>query len=121
MPRESAVERLAGGAAGLRIAYSPTLGFATVDREVAALVADAVEVFTRLGATVERADPGFDDPIEPFSTLWYAAAAKSLEPLGRRGPLPDGPVARRDRRAGSATCPRSTTSARWPCATSWAR
>ncbi len=35
-----------------------------------------------LGATVETADPGFADPIEPFSTLWYAAAAKSLEPLG---------------------------------------
>ncbi|TCK26504.1 amidase [Pseudonocardia endophytica] len=81
VPRESAVSRLAGGAAGLRIAFSPTLGFANVDREVAELVADAVEVFTRLGATVERADPGFDDPIDPFSTLWYAAAAKSLEPL----------------------------------------
>lgn len=83
VPRESAVERLAGGAAGLRIAFSPTLGFVDVDPEVAALVAEAVAVFAReLGATVENADPGFADPIEPFHTLWFAAAAKSLEPIG---------------------------------------
>ena len=82
VPRESAVERLAGGAQGLRIAFSPTLGFASVDPEVAGLVRAAVEVFTSLGATVELADPGFADPLEPFETLWYAAAAKSLEPIG---------------------------------------
>ncbi|MFP5068553.1 amidase [Pseudonocardia nantongensis] len=83
VPRESAVQRLAGGAQGLRIGFSPTLGYAEVDPEVAALVAAAVEVFSRsLGATVETADPGFADPIEPFETLWFAAAAKSLEPIG---------------------------------------
>jgi len=84
VPRESAVDRLAGGAQGLRIAYSATLGFATVDPEVAALVAAAVEVFSSLGATVQSADPGFADPIEPFHTLWFAAAAKSLEPIDAR-------------------------------------
>lgn len=82
VPTESAVARLAGGAEGLRIAFSPTLGFATVDPEVAGLVQAAAEVFTSLGATVELADPGFADPIEPFETLWYAAAATSLHPLG---------------------------------------
>ncbi|RZT84080.1 aspartyl-tRNA(Asn)/glutamyl-tRNA(Gln) amidotransferase subunit A [Pseudonocardia sediminis] len=85
VPRESAYERLAGGAQGLRIAFSPTLGFATVDPEVAGLVAAAVEVFTSLGATVEIADPGFADPVEPFELLWNASAAKSLEPIGAEG------------------------------------
>ena len=38
--------------AGLRIAFSPTLGFARVDREVADSVARAARVFEELGARV---------------------------------------------------------------------
>jgi aspartyl-tRNA(Asn)/glutamyl-tRNA(Gln) amidotransferase subunit A len=65
----------------LRIAFSPTLGFASVDPEVAALVEKAVAVFTDLGARVEMVDPGFADPVEAFHVLWFAGAAKSIEAL----------------------------------------
>ncbi|MBE1537420.1 amidase [Actinomadura algeriensis] len=66
---------------GLRVAYSPALGFATVDPEVAALVAAAAETFAELGAKVEEADPGFGDPVEEFEVLWFAGAAKVVEHL----------------------------------------
>jgi aspartyl-tRNA(Asn)/glutamyl-tRNA(Gln) amidotransferase subunit A len=66
---------------GLRIAFSPALGFASVDAEVAAVVEKAVAVFTDLGARVDLADPGFSDPVEAFHVLWFAGAAKSVESL----------------------------------------
>jgi aspartyl-tRNA(Asn)/glutamyl-tRNA(Gln) amidotransferase subunit A len=67
---------------GLRIAYSPDLGFAAVDPEIAASVAAAAEVFTELGAKVEQADPGLGgDSAEEFEVLWFAGAAKVVEHL----------------------------------------
>ncbi len=48
---------LDGGVKGLRIAYSPDLGHARVDDEVAALVRQAVDRFTDLGANVEEVTP----------------------------------------------------------------
>lgn len=68
---------LEDGVAGLRIAYSPALGYADVDPEIAALVAAAVAVFESLGATVERIDPGIDDPIDIFLPHWFGGAAFS--------------------------------------------
>lgn len=63
---------------GLRIAYSPTLGYVDVDEEVVALVAQAAHRFETLGATVERVDPGFEDPFETRQTLLDAAVAKLI-------------------------------------------
>jgi aspartyl-tRNA(Asn)/glutamyl-tRNA(Gln) amidotransferase subunit A len=68
-------DALDGGIAGLRIAYSPDLGWVDVDPDVARLVAEAVDVLAELGAHVERVDPGFDDPVRVFSTLWNSGAA----------------------------------------------
>src|SRR2546430_4396817 len=57
-----------GDIAGLRVAYSPDLGYAAVDPEVRQIVDQAAQVFERdLGCVVERADPGWSDPYE---TLW---------------------------------------------------
>jgi aspartyl-tRNA(Asn)/glutamyl-tRNA(Gln) amidotransferase subunit A len=69
------------GVAGMRIAFSATLGFAKVDREVAQLVAEAVRTFTELGAVVHVTDPGFTDPVAAFHTLWFAGAAASTASL----------------------------------------
>ncbi|MBL1201687.1 MAG: amidase [Nostoc sp. GBBB01] len=66
------------GVAGLRIAYSPNLGYADVDSEVAALVRGAVDVFAKLGAVVEQIDPGFANPRSIFQTFWQVGAAKLL-------------------------------------------
>ncbi len=77
LPRDGR-DYLAGldeGVRGLRIAFSPDLGFVRVDPEVAAAVARAVSTLGDLGADVERADPGFDNPQEMFRALWYAGAA----------------------------------------------
>ena len=44
---------------GLRIAYSPTLGYVDVRADVRAAVDAAVKVLEDLGASVTVADPGF--------------------------------------------------------------
>jgi aspartyl-tRNA(Asn)/glutamyl-tRNA(Gln) amidotransferase subunit A len=62
------------GVRGLRIAFSPALGHAQVDREVAAAVAGAVAQLEALGAHVEAVDPGFEDPLEITTGLWFAGA-----------------------------------------------
>jgi aspartyl-tRNA(Asn)/glutamyl-tRNA(Gln) amidotransferase subunit A len=62
------------GIAGLRVAYSPTLGYATVDADVAAAVDLAVRDLEAAGATVDAVDPGFDDPLEITTGLWFTGA-----------------------------------------------
>jgi aspartyl-tRNA(Asn)/glutamyl-tRNA(Gln) amidotransferase subunit A len=60
----------AEGIKGLRIAYSEDWGYAPVDPEVRRVVSEAVRVFeTDLGCTVERANPGWEDPFPQFWTL----------------------------------------------------
>ena len=73
---------LEDGVAGLRIAFSPDLGHATVDPEVASSVARAASAFAALGAHVETVDPGFPDPRDTFDVLWSTGAARALAALG---------------------------------------
>lgn len=72
---------LEDGIRGLRIAYSPDLGYVKVDYEVAALVREAVQTFAELGAHVEEVGPGFENPAEIFRVHWYAGAAYVLSAL----------------------------------------
>ena len=81
-PRESFMHGLEDGVAGLRVAFSATLGYVRNDPEVEALVRSAVELLAETGAHVEEVDPGFDDPVESFHALWFAGAAKVLEAYG---------------------------------------
>jgi aspartyl-tRNA(Asn)/glutamyl-tRNA(Gln) amidotransferase subunit A len=74
---------LEAGVKGLKIAFSPRLGYAPVDPEVAASVAKAARVFADLGAHVEEADPGFDDPYETFWIHWITGAFNALGGLPR--------------------------------------
>ena len=67
------------GVGGLRVAYSPALGYARVDPEVAAAVRGAVTAVEQAGAVVALADPGFVSPLPAFDVLWYAGAAKIVE------------------------------------------
>ena len=78
-PTASFREHLDDGVAGMRIAFSPGLGYVDVDPDVAGPVRSAVEVLTELGAVVEQADPGFPDPVHAYHVLWFSGAAKSLE------------------------------------------
>ncbi|MDA0663360.1 MAG: amidase [Proteobacteria bacterium] len=76
LPRRDYLEGLDDGVAGLRIAYSPTLGgHGWADADVADAVAAAAKVFEELGATVELADPDMGNSRTLIETLWYAADA----------------------------------------------
>jgi len=66
----------------VRIAYSPTFGYATVDDEVAAACRRAVEVLESLGADVVVVDEVFDaDPIADFLTVTSSATLRILRPF----------------------------------------
>jgi aspartyl-tRNA(Asn)/glutamyl-tRNA(Gln) amidotransferase subunit A len=54
------------------VAYSPDLGYAAVDPAVRDIVDRAAAVFEDLGATVERADPGWEDPYEALLPMILA-------------------------------------------------
>ena len=66
-----------GGIAGLRIAWSPDLGYAQVDPEVRALTARAAARFAELGCQVEEAHPRLPDPWPIADTIWAVAQATS--------------------------------------------
>ena len=76
-------EGIEDGVRGWRIAYSPTLGYAKVDPEIAAAAAEAARQFETLGAVVEEVDAIFTSPREALFTLWAAGAAKLLDAYHR--------------------------------------
>ena len=64
------------GVAGLRIAWSPRLGYVKeLDADVEAAAAKAAQVFADLGATVEEVDPGFAEPLDMLNTIWNSIAS----------------------------------------------
>jgi len=72
--------QLRKGVRGKRIAWSPNLGYARVDPQVAELSAKAARVFSKLGAKVEEVpDPGFGNPNDAFTVFWLAGAAGLLK------------------------------------------
>ena len=62
-----------------KVGWSPTLGYATVDREVLAVCEAALKVLEGLGTEVVDVDPVFDDdPGLPWLTLAMAGDERSL-------------------------------------------
>lgn len=84
-PSASFLAGLDDGVAGLRVAFSPNLGFVHNDPEVDAAVRAAVTVLADAGARVEEVDPGFADPLDAFHVLWFSGAAKVLQGYGGLG------------------------------------
>jgi aspartyl-tRNA(Asn)/glutamyl-tRNA(Gln) amidotransferase subunit A len=70
---------LDAGIRGLRVAWSPTLGYARVAPAVAAVAAQAARRFEALGCHVEQVEHVFDDPDPIWATLFYAGVAGRLE------------------------------------------
>ncbi|PKB66510.1 MAG: hypothetical protein BZY81_07165 [SAR202 cluster bacterium Io17-Chloro-G4] len=74
---------LGSGVKGMRIAWSADLGYAAVDPEVIRVAGQAAQVYQELGATVEEAPLGLEDPFpaffDVFSVATYAAYAHLLE------------------------------------------
>ncbi len=80
----AAMPDLLGAASGtdvtdLRIAFSPTLGYARSDPEVAAIVAQAVSAFEELSCKVELVEKVFDkDPADLWTAEFYAGVGTRL-------------------------------------------
>ena len=75
-PAQDYVGNLDKGVKGLRIAYSAKLGFVdNLDPEIEKATREAARVFEQLGAHVEEADPGFDDPYDVIAAMWFGGAA----------------------------------------------
>ena len=67
---------------GLRIAYSPTLGYARPDAEVLRIVGAAAKQFETLGCTVDLIERVFErDPVDIWSAEFYAGAGTRLRPF----------------------------------------
>ena len=69
---------LEGDIAGLRIAWSPDLGYALIDPEVREIVTKAAERFGELGCHVEEAHPNLEDPWESIVHVIWASAFAGL-------------------------------------------
>ena len=76
------VAALTGDLTGLRVAYSPTLGFAEIAPDVAAIVADGVKLLEQLGAEVDLVEHVFDDPGEVLTTLMLPGVANAFRVFG---------------------------------------
>jgi len=81
-PGASFRDGLDDGVAGLRIAFSSTLGFGENDPEVDGLVRAAVSGLADAGAEVEEIDLVVENPEAAFKVLWFTGAAKVLEQYG---------------------------------------
>ena len=57
---------------GMRIAWSPDLGYAPVDPQVLEATASAARVFEDLGCQVEETDFTLDNPLPPFYDIFYS-------------------------------------------------
>jgi aspartyl-tRNA(Asn)/glutamyl-tRNA(Gln) amidotransferase subunit A len=72
--------KLNEGVAGLRIAWSPNLGFVpVVEKQVAEITAQAAKAFEELGGRLDVVtDTGFEDPLPIHGALWFGGLAGFL-------------------------------------------
>ncbi|HET9015163.1 MAG TPA: amidase [Thermomicrobiaceae bacterium] len=66
---------LHAGISGLRVAWSPDLGYAPLDPEVRDITARAARVFTDLGCDVDEVTPGWSDPYPALDLIWATSQA----------------------------------------------
>ncbi|NDH29693.1 MAG: hypothetical protein EBX72_04280, partial [Betaproteobacteria bacterium] len=81
------------GVRGLRVAYSPRLGYVRqLDPAIEAATREAALALQSMGAVIESIDPGIDDSLEISFGLWVAGAAslwRSLSEVQREQTDPD--------------------------------
>jgi aspartyl-tRNA(Asn)/glutamyl-tRNA(Gln) amidotransferase subunit A len=82
MPESSWVGALENAHTPLRVAWSPTLGYAAVDDEVRSVCERGVRVLADLGAEVTEVETVFaEDPVWEWLKLTSAYCRRTLEPL----------------------------------------
>ena len=83
LPGHSYLARLGHAPKGLRIGFSPDLGYARVEKEVQARVAEAVRCFEEMGHRVELWQEGIPDTGDTWSSITnrelYGMLHRSLE------------------------------------------
>lgn len=92
-PAPDFTNRLDDGVKGLRIAWSPRLGYVKhVHPDVAQAAEKAARVFADLGAQVEEVDPGFAEPLDVILPIWRATTLFLVEttPAGKRAQMDEG-------------------------------
>ncbi|MGD9713039.1 MAG: amidase [Thermomicrobiales bacterium] len=60
---------------GLRIAWTPDLGYSPVESEIAKIAGEASRAFVDAGAILEDANPGLADPWDIIDTIWSCGMA----------------------------------------------
>lgn len=73
-----ALPQLGGSGRRLRIAWSPTLGYARVDPEIAAITQRAAETLANLNADVEPVADVMEDPVDLWTAEFYAGVGTRL-------------------------------------------
>ncbi len=81
-PAPDFLHGLGKGVKGLRVAYSPDLGFARTRPDVESVTAAACRVFADAGAKVTRIALDFGDPTDPSSAIYNVLSARIAEGLG---------------------------------------
>ena len=110
------------GIAGLRVAYSATLGYADGrrrGRDGGRCRRSAT--WQSAGAIVEAVDPGFDDPLEITTGLWFLGRVDAVEHAHARTAGGHRPGLRCRGRARVAAAARSTCNASSSAAATWDR
>jgi aspartyl-tRNA(Asn)/glutamyl-tRNA(Gln) amidotransferase subunit A len=80
-PPADYVGRIDDGIKGLRVAYSPDLGYLPVDSEIASSVAAAAKALEAAGVIVEEVDIDWGDTHDMERIIWSVATAANLAPL----------------------------------------
>jgi aspartyl-tRNA(Asn)/glutamyl-tRNA(Gln) amidotransferase subunit A len=75
------LEHLEGDLKGMKIAWSPDLGFARIDPAVLQITSSAAQRFAELGAVVDEVKPGLASPEAAFSTYVGTRLSAQLNDL----------------------------------------
>ena len=70
----------------MRVAWSPTLGYAKPVPEVLEITKDAVRAFEDFGCSVELVEEVMDDPVDLWNAEFYAGAGTRLKDALRNSP-----------------------------------
>ena len=90
-PGSTFLGELADSIAGVRLAYSPTLGGHAIDPDVTAVLEQCLPVFTALGCKVAHDEPDLSDADEIFRTLrgWMFVARSHQDYIHHREQMKD--------------------------------
>jgi Asp-tRNA(Asn)/Glu-tRNA(Gln) amidotransferase A subunit family amidase len=75
-----------GDLRGLRVAWSPDLGYLPVDRQVRAITEAAARRFSDLGCTLDAPHLGWPDMREPHRVIWEVGVAARHQDRAREHP-----------------------------------